>query len=82
MYETGTMTKKQGKEFEAFLNDKIGTHYEVNEVGDDEVYLFIIDLEEEEEYKLIIEYELAMKPPSNDPSFMEVEFSSSFFLLE
>jgi hypothetical protein len=70
MYETGTMSKKQGEEFEAFLNDKIGTDYEVNEVDDDEVYIFIIDLELKSEYKLIREYEQAMEPPTDSPTYM------------
>jgi hypothetical protein len=63
-YETELMTKKQTEEFEDFLNDKVGTDYEVNWMDKNEGYLIILDLETDEEFSLVREHELALDPPS------------------
>jgi hypothetical protein len=64
MYETKLMTEKQLGEFTAFVDEKLGVDYEINETDDDEYYLFFMDLEEDSEYEALRNFENAMDPPS------------------
>ena len=64
MYETQLMNEKQMNEFTSFIDEKIGVDYEVNETDDDEYYILVLDLEEDEEYDALSDYENAMNPPT------------------
>lgn len=66
MYETKLMSEKQKDEFTDFVDDKLGVDYEVNKTDDDEYYLFFMDLELDEEYDALRDFENAMEPPSYD----------------
>ena len=62
VYETELMTYAQCVLFQQFIDDKIGVDYEVNEMDDDEHYILVLDLEEDEEYELLRNYENNMEP--------------------
>ncbi len=64
MYETKLMSEKQKDEFTDFVDDKLGVDYEVNKMDDNEYYLFFMDLELDEEYYALRDFENAMDPPS------------------
>jgi stress response protein YsnF len=82
MYETKLMTKAQMEAFTDFVDDKLGVDYDINETDDDEYYLFFMDLELDEEYEALRNFENAMDPPSYDiMKFQSKEVSVDSFNL-
>jgi len=53
MFETEVLTRYQKDQFEKFLIDEIGTDWEINRAEKHEYYIVIFDLELDEEYEKI-----------------------------